>query len=123
MRGKIAPMKSLAQQIAEVLATGWRPVVSLFPGMQVVPPKQPRRGRPRVRQPGHPYAHYRDDRVKGNRAISPPRCLMRGCRKRLRRDQRGACCETHAAWVVNDALVRLHAVDVTGAELKEWYTD
>jgi hypothetical protein len=116
-------MTMLEARIAEIMKSGRRPVIELFPGMQVIPPKQPRRGRPRVRQPGHPHAHYRDDRVKGNRAICPPRCLMRGCGKRLRRDQRGACCEIHADWVVNDALLRLHAVDVTGANLREWYTD
>ena len=116
-------MRTLEEQIAAILKRGMRPVIHCLPGMQVIPPKQPRPGRPRVRRPGRPFAHYRDDRVKGNRAISPPRCLMRGCGKRLRRDQRGACCETHAAWVANDALLRLRAVDVTGDELREWYTD
>ena len=116
-------MRTLEEQVAEILKTGMRPVIHLRPGMQVFPPKQPRRGRPRVRRPDHPYAHYRDDRVKGNRAISPPYCLKRGCRKRLRRDQRGACCAAHADWVVNDALLKLRAVDVTSAELQEWYRD
>ena len=116
-------MRTLEEQIAESLKAGRRPIIECRPGMQVFPPKQPRPGRPRVRRADHPYAHYRDDRVKGNRAVSPPRCLKRGCRKRLRRDQRGTCCESHAAWVVNDALVRLHAVDVTSAELREWFED
>lgn len=58
-------MRNLEEEIAEILRTGMRPVIHLRPGMQVIPPKQPRRGRPRVRQPDRPCAHYADIRAGG----------------------------------------------------------
>lgn len=115
-------MRNLEEEIAEILRTGMRPVIHLRPGMQVIPPKQPRRGRPRVRQPDRPCAHYADIRAGGRRQ-HPPRCLKRGCDKRLRVDQRGACCAAHADWVVNDALLKLRAVDITQEELMQLYED
>lgn len=116
-----AVMRSLWDEVAEIVKAGRRPLVTLSPGMEIIRPKRPRRGRPRVRRPDRPYAHYRDDRVKGGAARTAPKCLKPGCTKRLRVNQRGACCPEHADAVVNDALMRLRAVDVTRAELLGFY--
>ena len=115
-------MRTLEEQIAAILKMGRRPVITLSPGMQVIQPKQPRRGRPRVRHPDRPCAHYADIRAGGRRQ-HPPRCLRSGCQNRLRRDQRGACCSDHADWVVSDALLKLRAVNVTQDELRQLYKD
>lgn len=115
-------MRTLEEQIQAILKSGGRPVIECRPGMQVFPPKQPRRGRPRVRHPDRPCAHYADIRAGGRRQ-HPPRCLRRGCQKRLRVHQRGACCPDHADWVVNEALVMLLAVDVKKTELMQLYED
>ena len=115
-------MKTLEDQIAAILKTGRRPIIHCLPGMQVTPPKLPRRGRPRVRHPDWPCAHYEDIRA-GGRRTHPPRCLRSGCQKRLRVHQRGACCADHADWVVSDALLKLRAVDVKQAELMQLYED
>ena len=116
-------MRTLQDRIADALKGRGRPIIEIFPGMQVIPPKQPRRGRPRVRHPDRPYAHYCDHRAGGSRRKYPPRCLARGCNKRLRVSQRGACRIEHADAVVNDALLLLRAVDVTRAELMGYYKD
>jgi hypothetical protein len=116
-------MSNLWDEVAAILKAGQRPTITLSPGLEIPWPKQPRRGRPRVRRPDRPYAHYRDDRAKGGAARTAPKCLKRGCTKRLRVNQRGACCPEHADAVINDALMRLRAVDVTKAELLGYYEE
>lgn len=113
----------MCEEVVAILKAGRRPMIKVFPSMMATLPKQPRRGRPRVRHPDRPCGHYRDDRAAGGRGKNPPRCLSRGCRTRLRVNQRGACCAAHADDVVNDALAMLRAVDVTRAELMELYQD
>jgi hypothetical protein len=114
-------MRNVWNDVADILKAGKHPVINLLPSMFATLPKQPRPGRPRVRHPDRPCGHYRDDRAAGGRGKHPPRCLRRGCNKRLRVHQRGACCEAHADAVVNDALAMLRGVDVTRAELIEYY--
>ena len=115
-------MRTIREAVADALKARRRPLIELFPGSQVIPPKQPRRRRPRVRQPDRPCGHYWDDRARWSRATHPPRCPSRGCQKRLRVHQREACRISHYAdEVVNDALAMLRAVDVTRAELR-WGT-
>lgn len=79
--------------------------VTLSPGARIMRPKR-RRGRPRVRGAapfGH-YAGYRED--KGAR----PRCALWGCGKRLKRDQRIACCPEHETKAVAAAKALLEKV-------------
>jgi hypothetical protein len=110
-------------EVAAILNAGKRPIITVFPSMMATVPKRSHPGRPRVRHPDRPCGHYRDDRAAGGPGTHPPRCLRRGCNKRLRVDQRGACCEAHADAVVNEALAMLRGVDVTRAELMELYKD
>ncbi len=110
-------MPSLPDLINQVLRAQRRPVVDVFPGMQVVTPTR-RPGRPCTRDPQRPFAHYRSVRGKGR-----PRCLSRGCQKRLHVSQLGACSDRCADAVVNEALYMLRAVGVTPTELIELYRD
>lgn len=78
-------MRTPEEQIQAILKMGRRPVITLSPGMQMIPPKLPRRGRPRVRHPHRACAHYADIRTGGRRQHPPPSQNQRETRVALAR--------------------------------------
>jgi len=109
-------MATLQEQIDAIIRFGKRPSVELRPGAEVLVPKK-RRGRSRVRELDRPFAHYADRRA----SIRPVRCLARGCQRRLKAHQRGACSEFCADAVFNRALALLWMIDATKEEVAEHY--
>jgi hypothetical protein len=109
-------MPTLQEQIDTILRRGKRPTVAFWPGAEIVMPKR-RRGRPRMRDLDKPFAHYADRRA----SLRPVRCLARGCQRRLKAHQRGACCEFCADAVFNRALSLLWLIDATRDEVLEHY--
>jgi hypothetical protein len=109
-------MKTIQQQINDLLHAGKRPSIVLSPCLEVIIPKG-RRGRPRVRDLDKPFAHYADMRA----SIRPVRCLALGCQRRLKAHQRGACSEWCADAVFNRALSLLRLIDATRDEVLEHY--
>ena len=99
------------KDLLEAVAAGQPVQIELSPGQRIVRPKR-RRGRPRVRGAA-PWAHYAGYRPeKGVR----PKCAKRGCSKRLRREQRLACCPEHEEYAVGEAKSMLEKAATPAAE-------
>ena len=109
-------MSRLEHRIRAILRSGKYPRITLLPGTQIYIPKR-RVGRPRVRTQGMPFKHYKDPRSGKTQA----RCLAKGCSRRLRSNQRGACSEGCADQIVNQSLLALRLVGVPKTELLEIY--
>src|SRR4051812_40226079 len=84
--------------LIEQAATTSKPVrVELTPGARLHPAKRAP-GRPRTT--GIRWAHYAGyNPDKGGR----PRCALPGCNRKLKRDQRLACCPQHEDAVIAEA--------------------
>jgi hypothetical protein len=109
-------METVQQHVDAILRRKQRPVITLFPGTEVLMSKG-RRGRPRSRSLDRPFEHYADDRA----CLRPVRCLAKGCQRRLKARQRGACSEACADAVFNQALLMLRMIGATREELAEHY--
>lgn len=100
-------MKDIWREVLEAAQQGQAPVLKLSPTARVQPHKrQP--GRPRVRGAtmfGH-YAGYQPKRIR-------PRCMMRGCTKRLKRDQKAFCSEKCTQQAIDEARALLALAGVT----------
>jgi hypothetical protein len=99
------------QYVERVAKAGHSPQIVLTKEHLVRRARQSR-GRPRTRDGALPFKHYAGARGRGC-----PYCLNRGCRKRLRINQRGACSPSCADAIVSDALYRLWAAQITKGEL------
>lgn len=102
--------------VKELRKRGKRPVIRLTPAALVRTPKRAV-GRPRVYPEGEPLAA----RYLGRRGNSRPRCMARGCRTFLKRDQEAACSQVCADRIVNEALEKLVQCRVTKKQLLELY--
>jgi hypothetical protein len=109
-------MKTIQQQINDILHAGKCPVLTLSPATEIIIAKG-HRGRPRSRRLDRPFEHYADDRA----CLRPVRCLARGCQRRLKVHQRGACSDFCADAVFNRALSLLWMIDATKEEVAEHY--
>lgn len=105
-------MKSrLEAQIAAMLRRGKRPVITISPGLQVVPPKRPR-GRPRTRDPQNRYAHF-----AAKHGSTYPYCRAKGCRNYLKMHQTIACSQECADQIFNYAMNLLRNIQASAEEI------
>lgn len=97
---------------AELSAVNGAPVVVELPPTEIKRAPRPP-GRPRVRDPHRPFAHYKG--FDGRR--TRPRCARRGCSRRLLRDQRMCCSPDCERQVLEQSRALLERVARAEAKL------
>jgi hypothetical protein len=108
----------LDDHIQGALKEGKRPQVEVNPGAEVVMPKRPT-GRPRVYPEGVP----RYFRYLGLHGRARPRCLARGCKNMLKRDQKAACSPQCADAIFNRCIWLLRLIEATPEEILKHFPE